>query len=176
MTERSPTPGKQKRASKRFRWLFIGFALLVLVVVLAPALVARTGIRDRLINTIIAAPNLSASTKGASLGWFSPLSVNGLRIDGKQHRFRVEVESVTADRSWPRLLASSPDLGKISVEKPQVWLKFPLGEPGSVSPILSPSFTAAIKDAALSVQHDQSDDPIIDIEGVDLTVHLRDAE
>ena len=175
-TQQPPSSDKQKLVSKRVRWLSTGFVLLALVVVFFPTIIGRTGIRDRLINRVIAAPNLSASTQGASLGWFSPLSVDGLRIDGKQKRFRVEVESVAADRSWPRLLTSSPDLGKISVERPQVWLKFPLGEPGAISPILSPTFSAAISDAALLVQHDQSDDPFIKIDGVDLTVHLRDSE
>ncbi|TWT84338.1 hypothetical protein CA13_58150 [Planctomycetes bacterium CA13] len=85
MPKQSQGSANQRRTSKRVRWLLSGLALIV---VLFPGIIARTGMRDRLINSIIGAPNLHASSKGAALGWLSPLSVDGLRMDGKQKRFR----------------------------------------------------------------------------------------
>ncbi|KAA5539213.1 hypothetical protein FYK55_25165 [Roseiconus nitratireducens] len=176
MSDRSSTPRASGRRAGWLRRLGIAFVVLALLVIIAPAVIARTGLRDRLINTIMAAPSLTASTGAASLGWISPVSIDDLKIEGKQHRFRIEVDSVTTDRPWPQLFASSPDLGTISVEKPRLWCKLPLGEKGTVSPLLSPIFTAAIHDASMSVESDLSDQPLIDFDGVDLTAHVRDSD
>lgn len=167
---------KPNNAFKSVRWLLPTFALLTFVLSALPALIARTAMRDGLINSIVGTPNLTTSTRSASLGWFSPLSVHGLTVTGKQSRFRVDVESVVSEYSWPRLLASSPNLGTISVDRPQVWLKLPLGEAGSSSPLVSPTFTAELNDAALFVEHEVAEEPLIDIEGVDLKVHLQDSQ
>ncbi len=150
--------------------------LSVVLVLAAPWIIAQTGLRDRLINAIMGTPNLSASTQRASFGWFSPLAIEDVRIDGKLRRFRVELESLTADRSWPGLLASSPELGMIAIDKPHVQLLLPLGERGTRSTILSPTFTAVVSDAVLTVRTSESDEPVIDVDGIDMTLHVQQAD
>lgn len=161
---------------KRLFWLA---AVLLLFLVIAgfatPWIIANTGLRDRLINAIMGTPNLTASTKAASFGWFSPLRIEEVEITGKLNRFRVDVENLTAARSWPMLLVFSPDLGTITVEKPHAQLILPLGERGSRSTIVSPTFTAEVHDAALTVQTPEVDGPIIDVDGIDLTLHIDKA-
>src|SRR4029077_5631677 len=113
-------PPKDIAPPKR-RWLlrFMGVAiiLLILLVWAAPWIIANTMLRDQLANTIIGTPNLTTSTKLESFGWFSPASVEGITIHGKERHVRIEVEKVVTDRSWPKLFASSPDLGTITVDK-----------------------------------------------------------
>ncbi|MDG2221910.1 MAG: hypothetical protein P8L85_11040 [Rubripirellula sp.] len=176
MSDQKKIANRGKRIPKKRVWLLSSASLLGLLVISTPTIIARTGIRDQLINAIIAASHLSASTEGASVGWLSPLSVDGLRINGMQNRFQVEVDRVTADRSWPRLLTSSPNLGKITVEKPHVKLMLPLTNEAALTTTLATNFTAAIHNAALSVEHDRLDEPLIDVNGIDLTVHLQESD
>ena len=55
-------------------------------------------------------------------------------------------------------------------------MKFPLGEKGEIAPILVPRFIAEINDAALAIELEESDDPLIDLDGIDMTVRLQDSE
>lgn len=193
-------------ANRPLRWFgrfCIFIALLALLVFLLPTIIARSTMRDRLINAILAAPELTATTEEASLGWFSPLSIKRANIVGQQQRFEVDVESIDAEYSWAQLLASSPDLGTILIDQPRLRLTAPIGGLGALSSDrssrdrspngegvessptgqaggrladLSPTFTAIISDASLIVEHDQSDVAIIDVEGMDLTVNVQESQ
>src|SRR6516162_2543232 len=82
------------RAPKRRRFrivraLGISAGLLAVLVVAAPWVVAHTGLRDTAINTILASPSVTASSDGASFGWFSPLSVQGLHLNSTNNHVVV---------------------------------------------------------------------------------------
>lgn len=175
MSDQSPG-NTAPRKRRRLLWLAVALAFLLVIAGFAtPWIIANTGLRDTLINAIMGTPNLNASTEAASFGWFSPLLIEKAKITGKQNHFRVDVESLATDRSWPMLLASSPDLGTITVEKPHVQLLLPLGERGTRSTLISPAFTAQVHDAALTVQTPEVDGPVIDVDGIDLTLHIEKA-
>jgi hypothetical protein len=108
--------------SRMIQILGIFALLLAVLIVAAPWIVAKTGFRDRLINAILASPGVEASSQNASFGWFSPLSIQGLQLNSTNHRVQVHVDDITAERSPWQLLASSPDLGTIRVEKPHMQL------------------------------------------------------
>ena len=173
MTEHEPATNPTSRR-RLFRIVGLSGAVLIGLLLAAPWIIAETGLRDRLINTIMGTPNLTASTEAASLGWLSPLAIENVVIDGKLGRFTMEVESITAERSWPCLLATSPDLGTIAIEKPHVEVKLPLGERGTPSMLLTPSFTADANNAALTVRVEEVDEPIIDVDGIDMTLHVEE--
>jgi hypothetical protein len=163
--------GRPKRHRlKRVVWVTV--IILVVLVLAGPWIVAHTGLRDLLINKILGSPDLTASTKSASFGWFSPLSVDGLKIESKQGHFRAEVEKVNADQPWPKLIASSPELGSITIEKPHIFVQLPPGELGERTKILEPTCTAMVRDAALTVRVEESE-PVIDIDGIDVTLHIE---
>ena len=122
-----PNPPAPKRRRRRIlRILGILALLLVVLVVAAPWIVAHTGLRDRAINAILASPSVTASSESASFGWFSPLSVHGLGLNSTNKRIDIRVDDIAAERSPLQLLASSPDLGTIRVDKPHVRLELPL--------------------------------------------------
>jgi hypothetical protein len=131
----NPTP--KRRRFRIVRTLGIFAILLAVLIVVAPWIVAHTGLRDMAINTILASPSVTASTDSASFGWFSPLSVHGLHLNSTNNHVDIRVEDITAERSPWQLLSSAPDLGTIKVEKPHVLLEWPLDVHSPLTPLSS---------------------------------------
>src|SRR6516164_4334827 len=115
------TPKPPRRRWRRIiRILGILAILLAVLLVSAPWIVARTGLRDEAINAIVASPSVTASSDSASFGWFSPLSVHGLHLNSTNNHVDIRVEDIAAERSLYQLWTSAPDVGTIKVEKPHV--------------------------------------------------------
>ncbi len=175
MSDQPVQDNARPRRRRLLRLLGVAAALLLVLVLAAPWIIAKTGLRDSLVNKVIGTPNLTTTTERASFGWFSPLSVEGVTILGKESPFRIEVEKVAADRSWPELLTSSPHLGTITLEKPHIFVNFPFGKLGERSMSLEPTCTALVRDGALTVRVKEFDQPVIDIDGINMTLHIEDA-
>jgi hypothetical protein len=166
--------------SASFGWfspLFIAAILLVVLIVAAPGIVAHSGLRDKAINAILASPSVTASSDGASFGWFSPLSVQGLHLNSTNNHVDVRVEDLTAERSPWQLWSSAPDLGTIKIEKPHVLLEWPLDvQVQRAGHRLEPTFTAIVKDGALTVRLTGQDEPVLDVDDVNMTFRVEKAE
>ena len=154
----------------------VAILLVVLLIVLVPLIVAKTSLRDRVINAILASPSVQASSHSASFGWFSPLSIRGLQLNSTNKRIDIRVDDITAERSPLKLLASSPDLGTIRVNKPHVRLELPLDVTIERRDRLEPIFTAIVTDAALTVRAAGSDEPVIDVDDINMTFRVEKAD
>src|SRR6516164_2860977 len=171
------TPTPKRRTFRILRILGILAILLVVLIAAAPWIVAHSGLRDRAINSILASPSVTASSDSASFGWFSPLSVHGLHLNSTNHHVDVRVEDVTTERSPWQLWASAPDLGTIKVLKPHVLLELPLDvQVQGPSDWLEPTFTAIVKDARLAVRLTEQDEPVIDVDNINMTIRVEKAE
>jgi hypothetical protein len=160
----------------RTLWISVTL-LLAIVIVAAPWIVAHTGLRDEAINTIVASPSVTASSDSASFGWFWPLSVRGLHLNSTNNHVDVHVEDIAAERSPFQLWSSAPDLGTLKVEKPHVILEVPLDvQVKGRHSRLEPTFTAIVKDAVLTVRLAGQDEPIIDVDGINMTFRVEKAE
>jgi hypothetical protein len=163
-----------------FGWfspLFISTILLALLIVAAPRILARTRLRDRAINTILASPSVTASSDSASFTWFSPLSVHGLHLNSTNKHVEVSVEDVSAERCLWRLWSSAPDLGTIRVDKLHVLLELPLDvQVHGLSDWLEPTFTAIARNAGLTVRLKEQNEPVIDVDDINMTIRVEKAE
>ena len=173
----APVPTPKKRGRRILRFLGFVAILLVVLIVTGPWILAHTGLRDKLINATLASPSVTASSDSASFSWFSPPSIRGLRLESANGRLDIRTEEVAAEQSIFQVLASLPDLGAVKVEKVHVQVELPLDvqlpRPGQR---LEPTFTATIKDAALTVRLAGEDEPVIDIDAVNLTVRVEQSE
>ena len=173
MTEHGLPRTSKHRHPRRVKMLGLTLIGITLLGLTAPLIIARTGLRDWLINAIVASPNLSLSSAQASLGWTTPASIDGLTLEGAEKRFQLEIARVEAERAWPQLLASTPKLGTIIVDSPHVRLDLPINSAANVDVPIAPIFDAQIRDAALTVHHQDLDDPILDVRGIDVDLHVR---
>lgn len=170
-------PGRRK-----WRWWLAGVLLLVAVVVaLAPWVIAKTGLRDQLFALLVDDPQVVVRSENASFGYFSPLSVSGLKIDSTDGRSSLQIDRILTDRSWLHMLLSRPELGTLTVSQPTIDVivdELPESGPPPDSPGLLPVLTARIQDAAVIVRLlDQSGraagTPAVQLRGVNFTVHLQ---
>jgi hypothetical protein len=167
----------KRRRFRIIRILGITAIVLAVLIVAAPWIVAHTGLRDTAINTILKSPSVTASSDSASFGWFSPLSLHGLHLNSTNNHVDVRVEDITAERTPWQLLSSAPDLGTIKVEKPHVLLELPLDvQIKGLNHRLEPTFTAIVKDAGLTVRLTEQEEPVIDVDDVNMTFRVEKAE
>jgi hypothetical protein len=172
----NPLKTPTSRTPRIIRLLSIFAILLALLILAVPWIVAHTGLRDPVINAILARPNLTASSERASFGWFSPLSIHELHLSSTNHHVEVRLEDITAERSAFQLWLSASDLGTITLDKPHVQLELPLDVTAQRPNRLEPTFTAVVKDAALTVRMPELDEPVIDVDGVNLTIRVQKTE
>jgi hypothetical protein len=177
MSEQAATPGlpiPKKRRRRILRFLAIALLLLAALVWAAPWIVGNTGLRDHAINTIVASPSVTASTESGSFGWFSPLSVQGTNLQTTNKRFHVRVEEITTDSSPYELWTSAPDLGTIRVKRSHVRLQLPLDlKILEHDTRLEPAFTAIVKDGVLTVHRAGDEEPIFDVDEIDITFRVE---
>jgi hypothetical protein len=171
-------PTKPRRRMRRvIRVLAILAIVLVVLIAAAPWVVAHTGLRDYAINEIIASPSVKESSESASLGWFSPMSIHDLRLVSTNGHVDIHVKDIAAEQSPYQLWSKAPDLGTIKVEKPHVTLELPLDvQIPERHNRLEPTFAANIKDAALTVRLAGQDEPIIDVDDINITARVEKAE
>ena len=173
----APAPATPKKKSRRiYRILRVGLPLLVVVILLAPWVVAKTGLRDRFINRVIRTPNVTATSQSGSFGWFSPPSVQGMELTSEQRHVRIQVNEITAERPWWRLAGSLPELGTITLDKPRIEIELPLGPRPERPERQIPTFTGVVRNGGLTVRVPGLDEPAIDLEDIDLTFRVVDAD
>ena len=178
MSEQAPPNTPRRSRFRIIRILGIFAILLVVLILAAPWIVAKTGLRDRAINAILASPSVTASSDSASFGWFSPLSIHGLQLNSTNNRIDIRVEDMATDGSPWQLWKSAPDLGTIRIEKPHVQLTLPLEVKveRERADLLEPTFTATVSDAALTVRVPDLDDAAIDVDGINMTFRVEESE
>ena len=106
----------------RRQWFRTVLATSIVVVWLAPAIVAY----HPLLNTIIARAtgklNGKITAKTASLGWFSPMTLDGVVICDERGQTIAEIEHVSGERSLSWLACNHGNLGRIRLQRPSLTL------------------------------------------------------
>ena len=111
--------------SRRRRWLR---RLLPLVMVLlagawfAPAVVAKTSLRNRFARMALADLHGSVDVGGASLGWFSPVELRDVTIKDEAGRTVVSVSKITSQKSLLELARNQAEPGEFTIESPTIAL------------------------------------------------------
>lgn len=117
-TNTSPAPRNRRR-----RWLVRLAALLVLLLVavwFAPAVVARTGLRNRFARQALADLRGEVNVGGASLGWFSPVELRDVTVTDPQGRVLFAAPTVTSSKTLFALACARSDLGEFRIDRPAV--------------------------------------------------------
>ena len=169
-------PSKRKR---RRVLVFACFILLAGFLWLLPTIIAKSAIRDLVLNSIANAPQYQISSRRASFGWFTPLVVDDLMIKKADHSVSIKIQKLSADKSWFALWLSSPDLGSFTIVRPQldVAATDDSVENENTSPnVLMPTLTAIIQDAHIVVRNQSDDQPEIDVDNIDLTTHFENVD
>lgn len=73
-----------------------------------------------MLAAIVDSDQVRIQSSDASFGYFSPLSLSGLKIESDNETAKISVERIEADHSWLGLLLARPDLGEFRFVEPTV--------------------------------------------------------
>jgi hypothetical protein len=90
-------------------------ATLAVVVWLLPIIIAKTPALGWILKMATADLNGSVAVKSASLGWLSPIEVQGIEVKDKEGKLVLSVDSVTGDRWLGTILFNYTNLGKFTL-------------------------------------------------------------
>jgi hypothetical protein len=96
--------------------------LLVLGVWFAPAIVAKTGLRNRLAREALADVHGSVEVGDASFGWFSPIELRDVILKDEAGRTVVSVPKITSEKSLFALARNRAEPGTFALENPTIAL------------------------------------------------------
>lgn len=149
---RSGTP---RKGSWWRKLAFVVACLLVLVLAL-PWIVAHSKLRNFVLGQVGRAAGLrgTLTAESASLGWFSTISIRGLRLADANGKTVASVQEFSSDRSLLRLALRPTNLGTLRADTPD--LNLVIRRDGSnledvLGDLLRPSQPSASKSPNLSV-------------------------
>jgi hypothetical protein len=131
------------------------------------------------LKTLIGDPSLRVTTGSVSLGWFSPLLIEDLRIRNPDGTVDIAARRLRAESSWFAMWLFAPELGPIEVQELQV--EVVLGEDaqaedasGRASELTSlPTFSVNLTDASLVVRESPEAEPVLDAQQIDVKLRTE---
>lgn len=125
-TNGAPPKSESKPPRRRRRWwIALGFPLLVLALLVwfAPAIVARTDLRHRILPMLVPDYPAEIRTGGADLGWLSPVVLRDVTFAGTGGEPLLEVESIETSLTLWELATHSGDVGRLRFVTPVIHVR-----------------------------------------------------
>ena len=115
----SPDP-TAPRARRWGRWLFGIVAGLVLLILILPTLLSKTGMLQAILNGKLAIHEIRASIGQSQLGWLTPTAFRDVQITDARDRWQFTVAELGSELSLLQMLISQGDLGTFVVDRPTI--------------------------------------------------------
>src|SRR5205823_2075133 len=129
----------------------------------APIIVAKTPLRDWILQRALAHLDGHVEAGGASLGWFSPVALHEVTISGPDGKKLAHIARAATDKTLLNLLLDSHNVGKIRLENVQLQLE------ARESGVTLPKWLAKREGSATHAAR-----PTLDIEIADGRIDLTD--
>ena len=157
--------GRSRRLFFRLT-LIIGAVFLAILIWLTPAIIVRSPIFGFAVDMATSDIDGRVSIESASLGWFSPISLAGVKVQDVDGNVLLEVPNVKSQKSLLGLLWGKLSPGKFRIEKPKLRLVV-RADGSNVEDLLAKYLEPSDK---------QSSGMDVDIEVVDGTLMVVNAE
>ena len=176
--EKTRTASNDQPKKKQGRsWFLVLLILFAIAILFAPWLIAKTDLRDSVLNSIVDSPQWRVQSKAAQFGWLSPVAIDNLKITNADQSTTIELERLSCEKTLLDLWRDAPDLGAFRIDGLLIDALVnendasESDEPESSEPDPeTPQFTARINQAHIRVRSQHNDEPVIDVQGLDLDV------
>lgn len=115
----TPPPSAWFRRRNILIVLILGMLALTVVVSLLPSVIASRLVINPLLARMLS-NDLQAEVGDVSLGWFSPLVVEALQVDGNPGGEIFRIEKIETQRTLLGLLTNRKRIGRVQIEQPTV--------------------------------------------------------
>ena len=112
------TRGKRRRR-------LVAVAIVAAIIAVLPHLVAKTALRDVVLNRLAARSGFRVTTQGASFGWFSPVRVSGVVAEKEMAGIELQIADVQLQKPWLSTWRGLPELGRVVIDKPELTFQLP---------------------------------------------------
>ncbi len=102
---------RTQRKGKWLKRLVIGTTLLVIVVLVAPMIIANTPLRNAPLRLAMQSLHGTVHAGGASLSWFGPISYSDIEIRAANGELLLAVPKISSERSLFDIVTHLNDLG-----------------------------------------------------------------
>jgi uncharacterized protein involved in outer membrane biogenesis len=110
-------PAAVKKKRRRWPWVIGALVLMLIVLVLiAPTLISLGFARALVVSQVNGRLNGRVEIKDWSLGWFSPIQVNGVVVDDASNRQILQLSHVSTGLNLWNAVRGKYDLGQTKVE------------------------------------------------------------
>ncbi len=106
----------------RRHWFWAVLVTLIVVVWLAPVIVSHGPLLNDILARATAKLHGKVTVRSASLGWFSPIVMDGVVIHDERGQTVAEIEHVFGDRSLCGIACNYRSLGRVRLERPSLTL------------------------------------------------------
>ena len=121
MTEPIQTPSTPSRKHPRILKIILGLVVLLLALVwFAPAIIARTSLRDRIVDSALADFNGTVRSESASLSWFGTVEFRNVTLTEPSGRVAVTAPKLTTSKTLWQLAFQRGDLGTFHIHEPDM--------------------------------------------------------
>ncbi len=164
-------PARRRRPRRRWR-LVLFLALVAALVAAAPAIIAKSPLRNLLLTRALNGAPARIAARDASFNWTGSQALAGLTLTDDHGQPVATVELATLSRSLIGLVSNSRQLGKLVLTRPVVHLETRIGSSNLEE--LAQALADAVRQIP-PVEGAPSAPPSIDIEIIDGQILGRDA-
>src|SRR5262245_32184377 len=169
----------QRQASyrpKKRRWLkriVLLFTLLVIIALLLPTIIAKTGLRNAPLRLALANLRGTVEAGGASLSWLGPIQYTDVEFRDSHGKLLLALPKVESEKSLLAIAGNLNDLGTFHVERPQISIV--VRPDGSNVEVVMPRPAPTSSSPAQAASGSATKLPAISIEIVDGSIKVADA-
>ena len=128
MTDPIQTSAPPLRKRRRFlRAALVFFLLLFTLFWFTPAIIARTSLRHRIIDSSLVDLNGKVRCESASMSWFGSVELREVTFTEPSGRVAVTAPKLTTSKTLLQLATQRGDLGTFHIENPEILITFENG-------------------------------------------------
>lgn len=160
------------------RLLVVGILVTVLLLSVLPTMLAKTPLKQILLDYALAKNDLHGSLEAVEFGWLTPLRVRRLLLERTDASWKLSVEGITHDETIISLLNDWPDLGSLVIDQPTIDLVLDAAVPAAEDESGLGRFgfwtgQADVIDATLMIRSAESDEPLVELRRLDVTARVQ---
>lgn len=152
-----------------------------LTIALLPQILAVTGLFRPFLAAAASKHDLRVSAQSASLSWVGPVSLDGFTLERQDDSLAVFIPEMATRKTLLSVLTSLPDVGRITVDRPEVTVTVSQDKPDSApedgrEPKVRrrfPGIECVVRDASVAINSEDGTDSIVDFDGISATARTE---